>query len=192
MVYLLLGFRWLLAAVLITFGGRKLLTGGIGQLAIDMANYKVLPETLLRPAATLLPWVELGAGLCLALGILLVPAAAGVALLLAVFTVTIAWHLLRGRRFRCGCGDNALISWTIVWRDLALCAAAVTAAVGPSAGLAIWGGPGAGHVASSSATLLPVPFITILIIVCARVLIAGRRLQTAARPGGRRTGRAVV
>jgi uncharacterized membrane protein YphA (DoxX/SURF4 family) len=177
MIYLLLGFRWLLAAVLVTFGGRKLLTGGIDQLAADMANYRVLPDSMLRSAAITLPWVEVATGLCLALGILLVPASVCAGALLGGFTVVIAWHLSRGHQFRCGCGDDETISWIIVARDLALCVAAVMVAAGPSAGLAIWAGWGAGHVSASAGTLLPVPLLTILIVVFARIVVVDRRLQ---------------
>lgn len=187
MIYLLLGFRWLLAAVLVTFGGRKLLAGGIDQLAEDMANYRVLPDAMLRPAAIVLPWLEVAAGLCLALGILLVPASVCVGLMLGGFTVVISWHLLRGHEFRCGCGDDETISWMIVLRDLVLCMAAFMVAVGPSAGLAIWAGWGAGQVFVSAGTLLPVPLMTILIVVFARIVVVGRRIQVARSAAAKRS-----
>ncbi len=71
--------------------------------AADIGNYRLLPRALLYPTAILLPWVELGAGLLLALGIWRRASALVIAALCLVFLIAISQALARGLDVHCGC-----------------------------------------------------------------------------------------
>lgn len=89
-----------------------------------VANYRVLPSWLVRPAARGLPVLEIA----IAAGLLLAPvrayAAAGAVALLAVFAAAIAVNVLRGRLdIDCGCFRSETrqgIGWRYVVRNLFL------------------------------------------------------------------------
>lgn len=95
-----------------------------------VANYRLLPEALVAPVATLLPVVELVLGLGLIasvfaggmLRLLGLPAAA----LFVVFAGAMAINIRRGRRaIDCGCGRSQLrqpLRWGLVLRNLVLAA----------------------------------------------------------------------
>ncbi len=90
-----------------------------------LANYRLLPESLIAPTALALPFVELITGLALLAGLqsfAVVPAAA----LLCVFAAAMAINILRGRsQIDCGCGRSQLrqpLSWLLVARNVALTA----------------------------------------------------------------------
>jgi hypothetical protein len=90
-----------------------------------IANYRLLPGSLVTPAARALPVVEMALGVALLLG--LAPFATVAAmLLLALFATAIAVNIRRGRgHIDCGCGHGALrhpIGWPLVARNLALAA----------------------------------------------------------------------
>lgn len=98
-----------------------------------VANYRLLPQALVRPVAYLLPPVEL----VLAVGLIApgtrpAPAVATAALLL-VFALAMAVNIARGRtQIDCGCFASSLkqyLSWTLVGRNLALVALCALAAV---------------------------------------------------------------
>lgn len=98
---------------------RQLLPGVI-------ANYRLLPEVLVAPAATLLPLVELGLGIALLAGSRPLAPATGIALLL-VFAGAMAINIRRGRtQIDCGCGHDGLrqgLSWPLVVRNIGLAVA---------------------------------------------------------------------
>jgi hypothetical protein len=93
-----------------------------------VANYRLLPETLVAPVAALLPLVELGLGLGLIAGVVTdgrlrlfaLPAAA----LLLVFAGAMAINIRRGRQaIDCGCGRSHLrqpLGWSLVARNAVL------------------------------------------------------------------------
>jgi uncharacterized membrane protein YphA (DoxX/SURF4 family) len=95
-------------------------------------NFRLTPDWLSRPLATLLPVAELA----VAAGLLIRPlapwAAAFAAALLLVFAVAIAVNVLRGRvAIDCGCfrqGMKQPLSWLLVLRNVALAAAALLVA----------------------------------------------------------------
>lgn len=127
-----LTLAWLLAAIFGAAAVAKLRAPDV--FAGVVANYRLLPAALVRPAALALPVVELAA----ALG-LLVPAsrpAAGavVAALLLAFAAAMAINLRRGRdEIDCGCFVSLLrqrISWALVARNLLLAACALVLAAG--------------------------------------------------------------
>jgi uncharacterized membrane protein YphA (DoxX/SURF4 family) len=73
------------------------------DFAHQVYNYKVTPGALINLVAIYLPWIELLAGLALIAGIYHRGAAAIVGVLLVVFTVLLAFNLLRGHPVDCAC-----------------------------------------------------------------------------------------
>ena len=65
--------------------------------------YEVLPLLLIHPFAVIVPWVEITAGICLALGLWTRSAALAVLLLLLGFEAALGVNLYRGASFSCGC-----------------------------------------------------------------------------------------
>ena len=105
----------------------------MAAFAQDVANYRVVPAVLVPFTAAAVVGIELLAGIALVSGWMARPAAIVVAALLALFTVFIAQALLRGIDLRCGCfGGDEPASWWTVARDLAMLAAAIAVARGPS------------------------------------------------------------
>nr|WP_245405868.1 MauE/DoxX family redox-associated membrane protein [Sphingobium sp. Sx8-8] len=94
-----------------------------------IANYRILPESLVGPAAIALPAVESLLGALLLMGLTPLPVIVGAALL-SLFAMAMAFNLLRGRReISCGCGRPDLIQrlrWSSVIRNLLLAAALLT------------------------------------------------------------------
>ena len=89
-----------------------------------VANYRLLPGAAVRPAAILLPPVEMMVGLLL-LSAQLRPVGAWSAMaLLAVFATAMAVNLRRGRsHIDCGCGQSFLrqeLRWLLVGRNAVL------------------------------------------------------------------------
>ena len=101
-----------------------------------VANYGILPESLVNPAAILLPWVEAVAGLALVCGVFTRGAALVVASLVLAFCGALAANLARGVDVACGCftvdplaapdmrwyalrdGGILLLSLAVLWRTL--------------------------------------------------------------------------
>ena len=85
--------------------------------------YKLLPGSLEAPFAYALPFVELGIGLYLALGLLVPGAAALSVVLMIVFIAAMAQAWARGLSLDCGCfagvAREKVGPWTIL-RDAAL------------------------------------------------------------------------
>ena len=100
----------------------------VAMFESSLANYRLLPRALERPFAYLVP---MGEGACAA-GILFAAtrsaAAAGLLLLLAIFTGAIAINLVRGRaNIDCGCFGPMLhqpLSGWLIARNVALMALA--------------------------------------------------------------------
>lgn len=106
-----------LAAGLTKYRYRALLPGVI-------ANYRLLPEALVAPAAMLLPFAEMALGLLLVSGLAPLPVVTAAIALLGLFAAAMATNIARGRRnITCGCGRPELkqtLSWALVWRNLGL------------------------------------------------------------------------
>lgn len=149
---LLLGFIFLRAGV------TKLL--GTADFSRAVAGYELLPKALIAPVATWLPRIELAAALALLAGILTVVAAAGVAVLLALFAVAVAINLLRGRTIDCGCESSTApeqIGWGLVARDAGLVCLALFVALETPVALsvdAVWKEGGAVSTSDAVAVLL--------------------------------------
>lgn len=88
-----------------------------------IANYRLLPDALVPPAALLLPFVELLVAAGLLLGNRPAAPLAAMALLL-VFAAAMAINIRRGRRqIDCGCGHVGLrqqLGWPMVARNIVL------------------------------------------------------------------------
>lgn len=112
--------------------GLVLLVGAVDKLRHRdllpgvIANYRLLPEALVAPAAVFLPLVELLVAAGLLLGNRPAAPLAAIALLL-VFAGAMAINIMRGRRhIDCGCGHAGLrqtLGWPMVARNLAMAAA---------------------------------------------------------------------
>jgi uncharacterized membrane protein YphA (DoxX/SURF4 family) len=139
---LILTVRWIIAGIFLRAGVAKL--GDRAGFRAAVANYQLLPPTLVAPVAAVLPVAEIAGAVLLAAGILTAPAAIALGLLLAAFAIAIALALAQGRSFDCGCSGTATasrIGWRHVALDLVLAAgAALVAGYGPVA-LSVWPGP---------------------------------------------------
>lgn len=114
-----------LAGVFVYAGAMKLTD--VGGLAVDIANYRLLPSFAVAPLAIMLPGIELVAGVALLVRGWARAAAIVIALMLGVFSVAVAQALGRGISLECGCFGAArdpVTSLTLV-RDVGLLAAAV-------------------------------------------------------------------
>ncbi len=68
-----------------------------------VSNYKLLPESIVGPAAILLPWLEMIAGIALVSGIVRRGAALWAGVMLVVFIGAISINIARGVAVDCGC-----------------------------------------------------------------------------------------
>lgn len=114
-----------LALVMLAAAWHKLRTPD--EFAGALLAYRLLPEGGVRPAARVLPVVEL----VVAVGILVpatrAPALWSLATLLLLYAGAMAINLGRGRRdIDCGCGGKAhLLSWGLIARNMVLSATAL-------------------------------------------------------------------
>jgi len=147
-----------------------------------VANYRLLPETLLAPVAAILPPVELGLGMALIVSAMVgsgplhwfaVPSA----VLFVVFAAAMAINIRRGRsQIDCGCGRSQLrqpLGWGLVIRNLVLAVLVVIHGIAPPHGFV------AGNVALALAAGLSL-FLFFLLFntltaLAASPLASGRR-----------------
>lgn len=96
-----------------------------------VSNYRILPDRFVTAAAMALPLVEVLVGITLLIGLPVIPALAGAALLLA-FAGAMAVNIRRGRSYiSCGCGRMDLrhpLRWMLVLRNIALAAMLILSA----------------------------------------------------------------
>jgi uncharacterized membrane protein YphA (DoxX/SURF4 family) len=98
----------------------------MAAFAESVANYRIVPPSLVPVVAAALVGVEIAAGVALILNVWARAAALILAALLAVFTVGLAGALARGIDLACGCfGGAASATWWTVLRDLVLLAFAL-------------------------------------------------------------------
>jgi uncharacterized membrane protein YphA (DoxX/SURF4 family) len=117
-----LAIRTLISVVLLAAAYGKLRHGGPFQGVV--ANYRLLPDAMVAPAAYLIPPVELLLGVTLLLGLAYPWPELSTAGLLLVFALAMGINLRRGRHhIDCGCFQSALkqtLSWTLVMRNVVL------------------------------------------------------------------------
>ena len=88
--------------------------------AAAIANYRLLPYTVINTTAIVLPWLEVITGTVLVLGVWIRASTMIVWGLLFVFSVAISQALFRGLDISCGCFSTnpraARMSWwTLIW-----------------------------------------------------------------------------
>jgi putative oxidoreductase len=98
---LLLGIRVLLGGMFIIASLDKIVDPG--AFAASILNYKLISATPALIVATVLPWVELLAGLGMLLGLYPRGSALLIALMLAAFTIMVGTAMARGLDIACGC-----------------------------------------------------------------------------------------
>ncbi len=97
-----------------------------------VANYRILPPSLVNPAALVLPWVEALCGAALVFGVLSRGGLVVFNTLMAVFAVVLAVNAVRGVDTECGCFSVAVRAQKggyldYILRDLALLGAGLWA-----------------------------------------------------------------
>jgi len=122
----------ILSAARVVLGALFFYAGAIkivdpAAFALAVYNYHILPAWLVNMTAIILPWVEVGAGICLVLGLWIPGGALIVSTLLLVFTVALGFNLSRGLDIACGCFSTSAtaekITWWYLLRDSSLMAA---------------------------------------------------------------------
>lgn len=114
---------WVLGGIFLYAGISKMLDPG--QLAVQIRNYQLAPWWMIHPAAIVLPWVEIVAGLLLILGIWAIEAAIVLGGLLALFMAAIGWAMYQGLDIECGCfAGHAKVGWLKMAENAALLAVA--------------------------------------------------------------------
>jgi len=121
--WLVFVLRLVIGAVFLTAGVLKV--GHPTPLAVTIADFALLPSVLIAPLAILLPYVEIGLGFYLIVGLFTRYVAAIAAIQLLIFAGAIASVVVRGIHTSCGCfgpADTSVASWVDVFRDLLLVA----------------------------------------------------------------------
>ncbi|CAB4664746.1 MAG: DoxX family membrane protein [Actinobacteria bacterium] len=92
----------------LVLGGALLLAGGLKalhpyQAAAAVRAYEILPISLANPLGYALPWVEIGVGLILVLGLFIRIGALLGALMMLIFIIGVGSAWARGLSIDCGC-----------------------------------------------------------------------------------------
>jgi putative oxidoreductase len=106
--YLTLAVRLFIGAMFIYASVYKVLDPT--EFAVSIRNYMILPPSWSNVAAVTLPWIELGAGALLILGIFTKPAALLTTGMLIVFLAAIIYAYSIGLNIDCGCFSSAASS----------------------------------------------------------------------------------
>lgn len=97
------------------------------QFAMDITNYRILPDSLANLLAILLPWWELAAAIALLIPITRKAGAVVVSGMLVMFICAVSYSALyKGLHIDCGCfgkDGSAMAGWKTIGFDLALLAA---------------------------------------------------------------------
>lgn len=86
------------------------------QFAEAIANYRLIPYTVLNLGAVILPWIEFVAGLFLIVGFRLRASVIIIGMLLAVFDIMILINMYWGAPITCGCYDT--VGEPIGWKKI--------------------------------------------------------------------------
>lgn len=120
-----------------------------------VADYRLLPELLVKPAALVLVVLESAVVVLLPVAATRVIALAVAAGLLALYALAILANVRRGRtRVECGCGGAPQhLGAALVWRNLALAALALAA---------LWGQPHLAHATEAGMAVLAGIFLWLM------------------------------
>ena len=116
------------------------------QFAVAISGYKLVPENLIFPLATYLPWIEVALGLGILIGWKIRYFSAGAAALLMFFIAILAITISRGIEANCGCfsldAHGRAVGVQLIVQDAGLLVAAlVLACLPPRASAAATGTP---------------------------------------------------
>jgi putative oxidoreductase len=106
--YLALAARLLIGGLFIYASAYKIWAPA--EFAASIRNYMILPVSWSNLAAVTLPWIELGAGALLILGVFTRPAALLTTSMLVVFLAAIIYAYSVGLDIDCGCFSSAASS----------------------------------------------------------------------------------
>jgi uncharacterized membrane protein YphA (DoxX/SURF4 family) len=108
--------RYILGVVFMYSGYVK--TQATLQFAVAITGYKIVPENLVYPIATYLPWIEIALGMIILSGLEIRWSSVAAAALMLFFIVLLSITLLRGIETNCGCfGFGDRITWKTILRD---------------------------------------------------------------------------
>ena len=93
--------RLILGVVLLVAGGLKI--GNLPKSAMAVRAYELLPVSLANFLGYTLPWIEIGLGLLLIVGVTVKISGALGALTMLAFIIAISQAWARGRSIDCGC-----------------------------------------------------------------------------------------
>lgn len=102
--------------------------------ATNISHYGMLPAWSVNMMALLLPWLELVAGTALIIGFRLRAAAVLSTVMLAMFTIAVAWAVSKGLKIDCGCfgeGTSETVSWEKVAKNMAMIVLTLSLVIGP-------------------------------------------------------------
>jgi uncharacterized membrane protein YphA (DoxX/SURF4 family) len=172
--------RFAMAAIFIRAGAVKL--ANLREFRLAVANYQILPRSLVPAVAAGVPAGEVAGGLLLLLGVAPGIASAVLAALLVCFSAAIGLNLTRGRIFDCGCGGThraAADQFRHVAVKLVLAALATGVAIAPPNGLELLPGPrGVFSVGLPDGAGLPLLLATGLCLLTARMLAAALAIRS--------------
>lgn len=138
MNWVVLVLRVVLGGIFIVAGASKI--GHADIFAAQIAGFRILPEAIIAPLATVLPFLEILLGGYLILGLFTRTAAWVAVAFLAAFDLAIASAVVRGMSVSCGCfgpNDTTVTTWGEVARDAVFVALAVVVALRPPGTLAL-------------------------------------------------------
>ena len=107
-------FRIILGAIFIYAGYIKIVDPA--GFAMEIDNYRIIPEIITNIFAILIPWLECICGFLLILGVFHRAGSLIIATLTIVFIIMLASALIRDLDINCGCfgTDDAVSIWRIV------------------------------------------------------------------------------
>jgi len=96
--------------------------GDPAGFAVAIGNYQILPQWAVNPAAIIMPWLEIMLGVTLLLGFWIEGGSLFASVLFAVFSLALAFNLIRGLDISCGCfsASPKKINWLYFLRDISL------------------------------------------------------------------------
>jgi hypothetical protein len=169
MLYLAVTCRWLLALVFGFAAIAKWRDHDRAGKRLAVQRYIRVKDATAELVATGLPCFELLLAVALAVGILPTATGAAAGSVVLVFACFMAWHLIGGDTFDCGCGLTPTpISWRVVLRNLGFALVAIGAAAQPSGRL-------------SGTQLLPLPMLIVLLAATSRIVLPTVALVRAQR-----------